>query len=258
MKLFVLSATAAHLTHFFFEWLALGLGMQICRWQRKQLGMQNLLQGTNFSIVIGCLAGAAIGNKLVFWLEYPNLWPSFALNINALMSGQSIVGGLLGGLLGIEIAKKLIGVTYSTGDQFVFPIIVGTFVGRIGCFLAGLNDATYGTPTSLPWGIDFGDGISHHPTQIYEMLFVSVFWLVLRKLPNRLAPQPGLYFKLFLSSYLIWRLAIDGIKPVPFEYPIGLSGIQIVCIIALIVYSPFVFKQVLQLNKHEFNPSKSS
>jgi hypothetical protein len=33
----------------------------------------------------------------------------------------------------------------------------------VGCFLTGLSDRTYGTPTPLPWGIDFGDGIPRHP-----------------------------------------------------------------------------------------------
>ena len=30
-------------------------------------------------------------------------------------------------------------------------------VGRIGCFLSGLPDGTYGLPSSLPWAIDLGD-----------------------------------------------------------------------------------------------------
>ena len=43
----------------------------------------------------------------------------------------------------------------STGDLFVVPLCVGTAIGRIGCFLSGLEDRTYGTPTSLPWGDRF-------------------------------------------------------------------------------------------------------
>jgi prolipoprotein diacylglyceryltransferase len=47
-------------------------------------------------------------------------------------------------------------------------------VGRIGCFLTGLADNTYGTPTGLPWGVDFGDRIHRHPTQLYEIAFLMI------------------------------------------------------------------------------------
>ncbi len=76
---------------------------------------------------------------------------------------------MLGGLIGVEIGKKYAGVTESTGDRFVMPILVGLIIGRIGCFIAGLHDDTYGNPTALPWGIDFGDGIPRHPTQLYDI-----------------------------------------------------------------------------------------
>ena len=43
-------------------------------------------------------------------------------------------------------------------------------IGRIGCFQTGLSDRTYGKPASLPWGVDFGDRIFRHPTQLYEVV----------------------------------------------------------------------------------------
>jgi phosphatidylglycerol---prolipoprotein diacylglyceryl transferase len=67
----------------------------------------------------------------------------------------------------VEVTKKIIKVPTSTGDAFAYPLIVGTAIGRIGCFFTGLSDRTYGTATSLPWGIDFGDRIPRHPTQLY-------------------------------------------------------------------------------------------
>jgi prolipoprotein diacylglyceryltransferase len=158
-------------------------------------------------------------------------------------SGQSIVGGLLGGLLGVETAKKLAGIRRSTGDQFILPLVAGTVVGRIGCFLAGLHDGTYGVPTALPWGVDFGDGVPRHPTQVYDMLFVLGAGALLWRWRAPLARSPGLAFKLYLAAYLAWRLAVDGIKPVPYAYAFGLSGIQWVCIVALAAYLPFVFLQ---------------
>ena len=40
-----------------------------------------------------------------------------------------------------------------------------------------------------------------------------------------------------LAGYLAWRLAIDGLKPVPHAYALGLSGIQWVCALALAAWA---------------------
>lgn len=243
MKAPVLSPATAHTVHFFFEWLALATGVQLYRWQRRRAKQPALLQPGSFAVVVGCILGAAIGNKLVFWIEVPHLWQGVAVDWRLIASGQSIVGGLLGGLIGVEIAKKLTGMRGSTGDQFVLPIVVGTVVGRIGCFLAGLNDGTFGMPTSLPWGVDFGDGIARHPTQVYDMLFALAAGSLLWRWRGVLGRSSGLAFKLYLAAYLAWRLLVDGIKPVPYAYAFGLSGIQWVCLVALVCYLPFVAKE---------------
>jgi prolipoprotein diacylglyceryltransferase len=247
MKGPVLPAATAQWVHLVFEWLALAGGVQLYRWQRRRAHQPALLQPGSFAVVVGCILGAAIGNKLVFWIEMPHLWQGVVPDWRLIASGQSIVGGLLGGLLGVEIAKKLTGIRRSTGDQFILPLVAGTVVGRIGCFLAGLNDGTYGVPTTLPWGVDFGDGIPRHPTQVYDMLFVLAVGALLWRWRAPLARRPGLAFKLYLASYLAWRLVIDGIKPVPYAYAFGLSGIQWVCIVALVCYLPILFKQCMEV-----------
>jgi prolipoprotein diacylglyceryltransferase len=239
------SPTTAQQIHLVFEWLAILFGVQTYRWIKRGKGQEAILAGSSFVILLGCILGAGIGNKLVFAAEYPQLWTIQGWQV--LLQGQSIVGGLLGGLIGVEIAKKITSVQQSTGDDFVLPLIVGTIVGRIGCFLAGLHDSTFGLPTGLLWGIDFGDGIARHPTQIYDMLAVSSFGLLLWLNRKQLAKVSGLSFKLYLSSYLIWRLLIDNIKPVPYSYWLNLSGIQWVCIVALLLYLPFLHRDCLKL-----------
>jgi prolipoprotein diacylglyceryltransferase len=245
----VLSEGAAQTTHLVFEWLALASGMQLYRWQRRRSNQPALLQPGSFAVVIGCILGAAIGNKLVFWIEMPHLWQSSAPDWRLIASGQSIVGGLLGGLLGVELAKKLAGIHRSTGDQFILPLVAGTVIGRIGCFLAGLHDGTYGLPTSLPWGVDFGDGIQRHPTQVYDMLFALAMGALLWRWRAPLSRSSGMAFKLYLASYLVWRLLVDGIKPVPYAYAFGWSGIQLVCALALVCYLPVVLRQFMEFTR---------
>ena len=99
----------------------------------------------------------------------------------------------------------------------------------MGALLAGLADDTYGKPTTLPWGVDFGDGIARHPTQIYEIIFLVLLGALLSR-PVQL-PE-GARFRIFLAGYLAWRLAIDFLKPQPLIQ--GMNLIQWACIAGLV------------------------
>lgn len=259
----VLTPSDANGVHFFFEWLAIFVGAFVYRRLRRQRGAEGALTGKTYFVTLGCIFGAAIGNKLVFWIEYADRIPELLQGLmhnnpvawGQLFAGQSIVGGLLGGLIGVELAKKLVGIKYSTGDDFVLPLIVGTVIGRIGCFLAGLNDGTYGVATAMLWGVDFGDGVARHPTQLYDMMFAVVWGGCLWHQRALLAAKPGLAFKLYLAGYLFWRLCVDAIKPLPYVFPFGLSGIQVVCVVALVIYLPFLVRDLYQLKNEKINKS---
>jgi len=234
----MIPAEYAALVHGLFEAAALAIGAALYRFGKRRAGGPGILAPGEFAVAVGCVFGAAIGNKAVFWIEMPHLFIQYWQTPTVLFGGQSMVGGLLGGLIGVEVAKTLTGITRSTGDAFVMPVLLGLAIGRLGCFLAGLEDGTFGVATDLPWAIDFGDGVGRHPTQLYEIGFAGVLAWMLARWRARLADRPGLRFRLMLVAYLLWRLLIDGLKPVPYVYPLGLSGIQWTCLAALIVYLP--------------------
>ncbi|PUE11817.1 hypothetical protein B9Z51_01835 [Limnohabitans sp. T6-5] len=224
----------AHIAHYVLEWAALATGAWIYRRRKARQGVNSVLQGPTYALIVGCLLGAAIGNKAVFWLENPHLWPQADQALTLLLQGQSIVGGLLGGWIGVELAKKLSNWTGPrTGDDFVPAILSGILIGRIGCFVAGLHDGTYGLPTSLPWGMDLGDGIPRHPAPLYEWLVALLALLTWPRWERKLAHTPGLAFRCFMLGYLFWRLTIDTLKPVPYTYWGGLSAIQWISLIAI-------------------------
>jgi prolipoprotein diacylglyceryltransferase len=128
--------------------------------------------------------------------------------------GRSIEGALLGAILAIEGLKAATGMRGSTGLRLVAPLALAIVVGRIGCFLAGLDDMTYGTPTDLPWGYDFGDGVPRHPVQLYESLTMGAFLLVFLYLVRRgqpLALRAGFY--LFIGVYAGQRFLWEFLKP---------------------------------------------
>lgn len=232
MHLTIRDPALAHLVHYVLEWAALATGAWVYRRRKARQGVNKLLQGPSFALVMGCLLGAAIGNKSMFWLENPQLWPVISHFPMLWLQGQSIVGGLLGGWIGVELAKWLTRWQGPrTGDDFVPAILSGILVGRMGCILAGLNDGTYGLPTTLPWGMDLGDGIPRHPATVYEWLVALLALLTWPRWSRALSHTPGLAFRVFMLGYLLWRLGVDALKPVPYAYLGGLSGIQWVSLI---------------------------
>jgi prolipoprotein diacylglyceryltransferase len=135
---------------------------------------------------------------------------------------------LLGGWLGVEIAKRVTGIRRRTGDLFVLPLCAGIAVGRVGCLLAGLADDTYGKPTALPWAVNLGDGIGRHPVQLYEIVFLVSAGVLLSA--NIRLPE-GARFRIFMAAYLAWRVAIDFLKPQPLVH--GMNLIQWACLAGL-------------------------
>jgi len=242
-----IDARSALLIHALFEMLAIGVGAQLYARNLRRQGSGSLTSGANFRVAVGCLVGAIAGSKLAIWLEYPHVMSLYWGSPLLIFTGQSIVGGLIGGLIGVEIGKRIAGITRSTGDAFVMPLIAGIAIGRIGCFLAGLHDDTFGIATSLPWGVDFGDGVKRHPTQLYDIAFVLTLGALLRWQRPWLSREPGLEFKWFLAGYLAWRVGIDSLKPVPFAYIGGLSGIQLLATGFLAVYLPALIRQMRRL-----------
>ena len=222
-------------SHLIFEVLAYFLGFQYYLFLKKNTP-DKLTSEQRFSIIIGGALGAAIFAKLLGFLEHPELITLSQQNFIYVFASKTIVGGLLGGILGVEITKKFLGIKHSSGDLFCFPLIVGMMIGRIGCFLSGVEDGTHGLPTHFILGMDLGDGIIRHPTALYEILVLMFIWLLLIGVKRRWVLVEGSLFKLFIISYLSWRFGIEFLKPVYRYDLIGLSAIQLACLAGLIYY----------------------
>lgn len=223
--------------HLILEYLAFFLGFQYYRWLRK--GTTDTMSNSNrLSVILGAAAGAFLGSRLIGYLEEPRVEISFHTLI-ALLNTKSIMGGIFGGLIGVEIAKKIIKETQSSGDLFTFPIILGIGIGRIGCFLSGIKEATYGNVTTWFTGMDLGDGQLRHPTSLYEIIFLIGLFIVLKRLYVYTKKENGLLFKIFMLSYFAFRFCIEFIKPNTF-YVLGLSSIQWLCIVCWLYYIPTI------------------
>lgn len=195
-------------------------------------------------VLIGAILGSFLGSMIVASLQdIPKLLHSVQVHgFFGILQGKTIVGGLLGGIIGVELSKKLSGQTQSTGDDMVIPLAIAMCIGRIGCFLTGLSDDTYGIPTSSFFGIDLGDGVKRHPTALYDIAFLLGTVYLIRLL-FRQKPYEGFQFAFFATSYFLYRFGIEWFKPTIKPYA-GLSSIQLTCLLGIAYYvAYFIHKQ---------------
>jgi len=229
--------------HLIFETLAFIIGYRVYAYRRDP--EQDAISGyQRINIIIGAAVGALIGSRLLGALEQPYEWFAADQFWMYLYMNKTIVGGLIGGWIGVELFKKLFKVHHSSGDLFTLPLIIAIFIGRIGCFSMGIYEETYGVESTLPWAMDLGDGLLRHPVSLYEMVFLLFLGLVVYRLEKHKNFQSGLLFKFFMICYMSYRFLQDFIKPVfTYEY-IGLSSIQIACLLVLVYYSKTILSLI--------------
>lgn len=232
--------------HLVLEYLAFFVAFRYYVFLRKK-SADTISSNNRLSIILGAIFGALFLSRSIAFFENPVL--HYEQGWLSILNNKTIMGGLFGGLLGVELAKNIIGEKQSSGDLFTLPIIFGIIVGRIGCFLAGIKEFTYGIETSSFLGMDLGDGLQRHPIALYEILFLVFLFIFIKRLQkqsNHL--ESGMHFKIFMVSYFGFRFLIEFIKPNTF-FIAGLSSIQLLCLICWIYYSKTLRKGIIYAGK---------
>lgn len=174
---------------------------------------------------LGALIGAAVGSKLgmvLFGADLLELWHHM---LDADFTGKTVVGGIAGGYLGVELTKRIVGVTHSTGDGFAVALPVAQGFGRIGCLLHG---CCAGIATDGPIAV-MEAGVRRLPAPAFEsaldFALAAALWSI------RLRPRPpGALFKLWLIGYAIIRFSLEPLRADAVYGWGGLTWVQWVCL----------------------------
>lgn len=231
--------------HGVLESLGMFIAFRYYLWLKRNKG-DTIDKSNRLIIVTAAIFGALFGSHIIGALENVPQWMSFHSFWLYLYGNKTLVGGLMGALVLVEIVKKMIGEPQKSGDLFTYPLILGMIIGRVGCFSAGVHEETYGILSGLPWAMDLGDGVARHPVTIYEILFLAMLWLLLRVVNKKYVLQQGAIYKLFLILYLTFRFMLDFIKP-GWRFFFGLGTIQLSCLAGLLYYFRYIIHPKLLL-----------
>jgi phosphatidylglycerol:prolipoprotein diacylglycerol transferase len=175
-----------------------------------------------FWVLVGVevVIGARLWHVFTDWHLYQSNPESIIYIWNG---GLSIVGAVLGGLLGVIewwlVNKREVSLG-TVLDAFVFGLPVAQAIGRIGNFV---NQELYGWPTTLPWAIPIDAehrlntvrlADRFHPLFLYEALAVLLFWLWVKWWQeNTSVKKDGVVFAAYITYYAAIRYALDFLRP---------------------------------------------
>ena len=210
---------AAHLSgippHLTFDILSAVVGVTLAATRKKRTP-------TPLPVSVMALAGAVVGARALGLLVDPTETWALRFQLGGWMQQKTVIGGILGGWMAVELTKWRLGVTRSTADAFVVPLAVAMAVGRLGCFFSGVTDRTHGDVTDVAWAMDLGDGLPRHPLALYEIGVLVVITAMVQWAPL----TAGQRWRVFVLGYMGWRFVS---APIAWPAPVlaGLTTLQL-------------------------------
>ncbi len=219
------------LIHLIFDLLAYVVGtllaVKVFKSKTQLIENENVRYAYYTTVIVGAFFGAFIVGSINTYISVES---------ESLIIGKSILGAIMGGTIAVETFKKIMNIKGSTGAYFVPSLAIGIAIGRVGCFLSGLQDYTYGIATDSFLGYDFGDGITRHPVQLYESTVMALFFIYILYVyfKNRFYFEKYIFYQ-FILLYAIQRFIWEFLKPYE-TIALGLNMFQFFCL-GLIIYS---------------------
>lgn len=229
--------------------MLVGWGLVILKAKQSHRPVEDL-ETVGFYAILAGIVGARVWHVLTDW----SLYQDNILNaIKIWQGGLSIVGAIIGGVLGLMIWKKLtkpssLSVTQVL-DLSVFGLPIAQAIGRWGNYI---NQELYGLPTTLPWGVyiepqhrlaEFSSSSHFHPLFFYEgaatLAFgIWIWWFDSRGSHPLFVIGKGNYFWLYILYYALIRFFLDFIRPDKrYLFTTGVGINQVVLLVVMMIAS---------------------
>ncbi|MDF5753571.1 prolipoprotein diacylglyceryl transferase [Spongiactinospora sp. TRM90649] len=199
--------------------VAIGFGIWLSerRW-RAQGGERGTIGDVAIPAVIFGLIGGRLYHVIVDWQLYfgPRAVKEPYQVLFIWEGGLGIWGAVALGGVGVWLACRRRGMPLGPIADAVAPgIAFGQAIARWGNWF---NQELYGSPTTLPWGLEIDvahggePGVLYHPAFLYESLWDLALGFALILIGRRLALGHGRLFAVYVAGYTLGRFWIEGLR----------------------------------------------
>ncbi|WP_327583113.1 prolipoprotein diacylglyceryl transferase [Nonomuraea sp. NBC_00507] len=203
--------------------LCIVLGVVVAVWlSERRWRARGGQKGTIVDIAVPAVIFGLIGGRLYHVItDWQTYFGSRAIKepYQALFiweGGLGIWGAIALGGLGVWLAVRRRGISFSAMADTVAPGIA--FAQGIGRWGNWFNQELYGSPTTLPWGLEIDadhggePGVLYHPTFLYESIWDVALGFALIFAGRRFALHHGRLFALYVAGYTLGRFWIEGLR----------------------------------------------
>jgi len=246
--------------HFYALFILAGIAAAVILTSRR-LTARGGAPDTVLDIALWAVPFGIIGGRFYHVITHPtdyffpgaDLWKTFYV----WEGGLAIFGAILFGSLGAYIACRRAGLRFlSFADALAPGMLLAQAFGRLGNYF---NQELFGTPTTLPWGLQIDptqpafptglpEGTLFHPLFLYEIVWnllgVMIILLVERRFNLRWGKALGLY----LIIYGMGRTWFESFRLDPTEFELG--GFKINMLIATLVAAAGMVLFIVQSRRH--------
>ncbi len=204
------------------------------RWRARGGKIESLEIIVMWAIPLG-IVGARVYHVLTHIPDYfgPGRDPMTALFV--WQGGLGIMGGIAFGAVGAWIGARQVKVPLATVADVLAPgLAFAQAIGRVGNYF---NQELFGTPTTLPWGLEidmahrpagYESFATFHPTFLYEMLWNVAVGFLLLWLDKRFVMGRGKLFFAYIALYTLGRLGTESLRIDPAPEILGFRNHQVI------------------------------
>ncbi|MFI7468726.1 prolipoprotein diacylglyceryl transferase [Nonomuraea sp. NPDC049646] len=217
--------------------VAIGFGIWLSerRW-RARGGEPGTIGDIAMPAVIFGLVGGRLYHVITDWQTYfgPRAIKEPYRALFVWEGGLGIWGAVALGGVGVWLACRRRGLLLGPVADTIAPgIAFGQAIARWGNWF---NQELYGSPTTLPWGLEIDQahgglpGTLYHPAFLYESLWDAALGFALILAGRRLRPDRGRLFALYVAGYTAGRFWIEGLRIDPVggvDHAVTLLGLRI-------------------------------
>jgi prolipoprotein diacylglyceryl transferase len=194
------------------------------------------------------ILGARFYHDVTSWNEVPHNWYGW---LAVWQGGLGIWGGIAGGFAGGVIPLRRAGVSITRFMDAAAPgILVAQAIGRVGNYF---NQELFGSPTSLPWGLQISAAhrpaaylaySTFQPTFLYELIWdlalaAALVWII----HHRPLRPPGI-FALYVTGYSAFRIFEETLRVDPAHHILGERlNFWVACLLTLVGIAWFAYTQ---------------